>query len=235
MSFTVTQEDILTLRADAAVLPLEMTGRPTEGRAAQALAAAGGAELREALRRLKFLPVGGAAEIEAGRLPFRHLIVTAVPRWLTGKANELLALGRCYEAVCAQAARLGCASLATPFLSACYYRFPKAEAVHVALRETGKWPGETLFAADSPELLALSAQPWHKPQIVSYVGYYRDSAVFALDNGQFARVDLRAELRRADVIPYVEACYRVGVDPRQEPLPEEEIRRLRRIWEELDL
>ena len=234
MSYTVTQEDILRLRAEAAVLPLEMTGRPTEGRAAQALAAAGGEKLQDALRRLRFLPVGSAAEIEAGELPFRHLIVTAVPRWLTGKANELLALGRCYEAVYARAARLGCASLATPFLSGCYYRFPAEELVHVALREAERWTGETLFAADSRELLELSGRAYRRPQIVSYVGYYRDHAVFALDNGQFARVDLRPELRRADTVPYVEACYHEGVDPKQPPLPEAEIRRLRRIWEECE-
>ena len=54
MAYTVTQENILSLSADGAVLPLEMTGRPTEGRAAQALAEAGGEALEAALRKLKF-------------------------------------------------------------------------------------------------------------------------------------------------------------------------------------
>ena len=82
------------------------------------------------------------------------------------------------------------------------------------------------------ELLALSRKPWRRPQIVSYVGWYRDHALFELDNGQYARVDLRPELRRADRIPYFEACYRKGNNPLQPKLPPEEIERLRRIWDD---
>ena len=234
MSYTVTQEDILTIQAEAAVLPLEMTGAPTEGRASQSLTAAGGEALRLALADQGFLAVGSAAALTAGELPFRHLIVTPVPRWLTGKANELLALGRCYEAVFARADELGVTRLAMPFLSACYYRFPAAEAVHIALRAAERWSGEAVFAADTQALLDLSRQPYRKAQIISYIGYYRDHAIFALENGLYARVDLRPERPGVDVIPYFEACYRKGVDPLQEPLPEAEIARLRRIYEESD-
>ncbi len=235
MSYTVRPDDILTLAADAAVLPLEMTGRPTEGKAAQRLAQTGGEELRNALRKLKFLAVGSAAALDVQGLPFSNLIVTAVPRWLTGKANELLVLHRCYESVYALAEELGCRSLAAPFLSCCYFHFPLDDAVHIALQAARRWKGETLFSADTEELLALSQRPWRKPNIVSYIGYYRDHAIFALDNGLFARVDLRPELRQADVIPYFEACFREGNNPLQPKLPPEEIARLRRIWEELDL
>ena len=75
-------------------------------------------------------------------------------------------------------------------------------------------------------------RPWRKPQILSYIGYYRDHALFALDNGLFARVDIRPEKREADVIPYFEPCYRQDNNPLQKPLEEKEILRLRRIWEE---
>ena len=235
MPYSVTREDILSLRADAAVLPLEMTGRPTEGRAARRLTEAGGAALEAALGRLKFLSVGSAALLEVCPLPFEKLIVTAVPRWRTGKANELMILGRCYESVFALAAEQGLETLALPFLSACYYRFPAAEAVHVALHEAARRKGATIFTADTEELFSLSQASWRKPNIVSYIGYYRDHAIFALDNGLFARVDLRPELRQADVIPCFEACFREGNNPLQPKLPPEEIARLRRIWEELDL
>ena len=235
MSYTVRPDDILPLAADAAVLPLEMTGRPTEGRAALRLEAAGGEALREELRR-RFLPVGSAALLPGNYgLPFEKLIVTAVPCWRTGKANELLALRRCYESVFTLAEEQGCKSLVSPFLSTCYYRFPAEDAVHIALRAAERWSGDLSFSADTPELLALSEKPWRKPRIVSYVGYYRDHAIFELDNGLFARVDLRPELRQADVIPYFEACYRAGNNPLQPPLPPEEIGRLRRIWEEADM
>ena len=188
MAFTVTLDDILSLSADAAVLPLEMTGAPTEGRAAQALAAACGEGLRPAIRQVGFLAVGSAESLDCPERPFPRLIATAVPRWLTGKANELLALHRCYESVYALAEELGCKSLAMPFLSSCYFHFPLEDAVHIAL-----------------------------------------------DNGLFARVDIRPEKREADVIPYFEACYRQDNNPLQEPLPEEEIQRLRGIWEAYEL
>ena len=231
----VTLDDILTLSADAAVLPLEMTGAPTEGKAAQALAAVGGEELREALRKLRFLAVGSAAVLDVPGLPFANLIVTAVPRWLTGKANELLVLHRCYESVYALAEELGCRSLVSPFLSSCYFHFPLEDAVHIALGAAKQWKGETAFSADTEELYTLSQKPWQKPQILSYIGYYRDHALFALDNGLFARVDIRPERRDADVIPYFEACFREGNNPLQKPLEEQEILRLRRIWEETEL
>ena len=231
----VTLDDIMSLSADAAVLPLEMTGAPAEGKAAQALARAGGEALRDALRKLRFLAVGSAAVLDVPGLPFPNLIVTAVPRWLTGKANELLVLHRCYESVYALAQELGCRSLVSPFLCCCYFHFPQDDAVHIALRAAKGWEGETVFAADTEELLALSERPWQKPRILSYIGYYRDHALFALDNGLFARVDIRPERRDADVIPYFEACYRKGNNPLQRPLSKEEILRLRRIWEETEL
>ncbi len=234
MAYRVTREDILQISAEAAVLPLEMTGRPTEGAAALRLAEAGGERLQAALRAAKYLPVGSAAALEPGGLPFSRLIVTSVPRWLTGKANELLTLRRCYRSVFALASALGCGSLAAPFLSSCYYRFPLPEAVHIALHEAQAWRGEAVFAADTEELLRLSGEPWRRPKIVSYIGYYRDHALFALDNGLYARVDLRPEKREADVIPCFEACYREGNNPLQPPLPPEERARLQRIWEELD-
>ena len=231
----VTLDDIMSLSADAAVLPLEMSGAPAEGKAAQDLARAGGEALRDALRKLRFLAVGSAAVLDVPGLPFPNLIVTAVPRWLTGKANELLVLHRCYESVYALAQELGCRSLVSPFLCCCYFHFPQDDAVHIALRAAKGWEGETVFAADTEELLALSEKPWQKPRILSYIGYYRDHALFALDNGLFARVDIRPERRDADVIPYFEACYREGNNPLQRPLSKEEILRLRRIWEETEL
>ena len=234
MSYRVTREPILRLSADAAVLGLELTQSPAESTACQALAAAGGEALRRALGRQKYIPLGAAAALEGEGLPFRHLILTTIPRWLNGKCNELLALRRCYDSVLTLAEQLGCERLAAPFLSALYYCFPREEAVHIALSAAAGKCTELLFSAETEELYRLSREAYHKPAIVSYVGWYRDHAVFALDNGQYVRVDLRPELCSASVIPYVEPCYRVGNNPLQAPLPETEILRLQRIYEEGD-
>ena len=128
----------------------------------------------------------------------------------------------------------GCRSIALPFLSATAYRFPQDEAVKIAFAEAEKASADAVFVADTPELYALSQKPYRKPKIVSYVGWYRDHAIFELDNGLFARVDIRPEIRDVTPIPYFEACYRENNNPLQPKLPPEEIRRLRQIWEELD-
>ncbi len=227
----VTKSDILSLPADAAVLCVENTMEVAAEPISLRLAEAGGSALQEALNQLRFIPVGSAAVLETPPLPFRYLLVTAAPHWLTGKANELPVLHRCYESVLALAEELGCRSIALPFFSSTYYRFPLPEAVHIALSEAEKSALDVWFAAGSTELLALSQAPYRKPEILSYIGYYRDHALFELDNGLFARVDLRPENTEVELIPYFEACFRTGNNPLQPPLPGEEIARLRRIYE----
>ena len=64
------------------------------------------------------------------------------------------------------------------------------------------------------------------------MGYYRDHAVFRLDSGQYARVDIRPEIRDVNIRPFVEPCYYNEADPSLPPLSAEEILRLRRIYEE---
>lgn len=231
MSVATVQQDILSVEADAVVLGVEMTMGAADTPVCARLAEAGGDALRAELRRLRFLPVGSAAAADPGPLPFSHLIVTVQPRWLTGKANELFALRRCYRSVYAAAGELGCRTLASPFLSASYYRFPIEEAIHIAQQEAREQTLDTVFVAGSAEVYACSQRPYRKPQIVSYVGYYRDHALFELDNGLFARIDLRPENVDVAQIPYFEACYRSGNNPLQPPLPEAEIERLRQIYE----
>lgn len=234
MSYRVTREDILSLQADAAALSVEISLDVSDTPVCRVLATAGGEALRAAIRKKRFLPVGSAAEVEPCGLPFARLFAAAAPIWLTGKANELLALHRTYASLFAAAADAGCRSIALPFFSATRYRFPKDEAIKIAFAEAEKTDLTCLFVADTPELYELSLQPYRKPRIVSYVGWYRDHALFALDNGLFARVDIRPEITDVTPIPYFEACYRVGNDPKQPPLPDAEIARLRRIYEEND-
>ena len=112
----------------------------------------------------------------------------------------------------------------TPFLAADYYRFPRDEAVRIALTEAGSTDLQVSFVADTEELLSLSRTKFRKPEIVSYIGWYRDHAIF----------DLREEKRDVAPIPYFEACFRVGNNPLQEPLPLSEIERLKQIYRETD-
>ena len=147
--------------------------------------------------------------------------------------SELLVLRRCYESLYALARETGCQSLAAPFLSTDYYRFPLADAVQIAREEASRAAADTVFLTPTPALYELSRRPYRKPQILSYVGYYRDYAVFRLDDGNYAHVDVRPELRRVSVRPYVEPCYYMEADPAMRPRTPEEIARLRTIYEEM--
>ena len=235
MSYTVTQESILGVRADAAVISVENPMSVADGPVNTALAEAGGAALLLAIRAKRFLPVGHAAAVEPCGLPFRHLLVTAAPRWWGREANELIVLHRCYESLYALAEQLGCRTIATPFLSVNYYGFPKEEAVGVALAEAARAAADTVFIAESEELAAQSRKRYQKPRIVSYLGWYRDHAAFLLDNGQYAKVDMRPEMRDVSIRSYLEACYFDGRTAPPVPLPEEEKARLRAIYESYDL
>lgn len=232
MSYSVTQADILAVRADAAVICIENTMAVSEDPVSRALGRAGGEALRLALKRRRFLPVGSACAVEPCGLPFQRLFAVGTPQWRNGESNELLVLRICYEALYRLARETGSRSLAMPFLSSSYYRFPLEEAVQIAREEAMRADADTVFLAATPALYELSQRPYRKPQIVSYVGYYRDYAVFALDNGYFAHVDVRPELKSVSVRPYVEPCYYMEADPSMRPLTPAEIARLRAIYEE---
>ena len=235
MPFRVTQEDILSLSVDAAAFSVEISMEISPTPVCRALSASGGEALRAAIRAKRFIPVGSAVEIEPCGLPFTHLFAAAAPIWLTGKANELTALRITYQSLFAAAQKAGCKSLAVPFLSAMRYRFPQDEAVKIAFAEADKSSLEVVFAADTPELYALSQKPYRKPKIVSYIGWYRDHAAFLLDNGQYAKVDMRPEMRDVSVRSYLEARYFDGRTAPPVPLPEEEKARLRAIYEAFEL
>ena len=232
MSYTVTQDDILSVRADAAVICIENTMAVSEDPVSQVLGETGGEDLLRALKRRRFLPVGSACAVEPCGLPFKRLFAVGTPQWRNGESNELLVLRRCYESLYALARETGCRSLAAPFLSTFYYRFPLKEAVQIAREEAMRVKTDTVFLAPEHTVYELSQRPYRKPQIVSYVGYYRDYAVFRLDSGNFAHVDVRPELRSVSIRPYVEPCYYVEADPSMQPLTSAEIARLRAIYEE---
>lgn len=120
MPYSVTQADILSIRADAAVICIENTMEVSEDPVSQALAEAGGETLQKALRRRLFLPVGSACAVDPCDLPFRHLFAVGTPQWRNGESNELLVLRRCYESI--------------------YHRWPAKRAARVSLRPSSQRP-----------------------------------------------------------------------------------------------
>ena len=232
MPFEIIREDIMSVQADAAVICVENRMVIAESSVSEKLAEAGGEAFQAAIRQKRFLPVGSAESAESGIAHFRHIILAATPRWENAQGNEILILHLCYQRVFREASRCGCDSVAVPFLSTCYYRFPREDAVRVALFEAAKTPLHVMFVAEDQELFDLGRREYRKPEIRAYIGYYRDYAVFELDNGQFVRVDIRPENTEVTRILYVEPCYRLGHDPEQPLLPLSEVERLKRIYYE---
>ena len=232
MSYTVTDNNILSTNADAAVLAVENRMIVADSPICRALISD---NVESALKKRVFLPVGSAAVLEATVLPFKYLIITAAPRWENTRGNEILILHRCYQNIFRAADQLGCESLVTPFLSTFYYGFPKKDAVCAAFTEAGKTRLNVTFIADGEELFKLSTGDMKKPEIQSYIGYYRDHAMFELDNGRFARIDIRPEIRDVTLVPFFEPCYVMGNNPKQEPLSEREISRLTQVYQEWEL
>jgi len=234
MSHKTVFGNILEYEADAIVNCVNSYMRGVTNAAEARFLAAAGEKIKEELGRIEFVQVGKVAVTDGCDLPCRHVIHAVPPRWLTGKAQEFTALHICYQNLYAEAERLGVKTLAAPFLSTDYYRFPWKDAIRIAYAEADKHDLETVFVTDNEALFEESKKPYVKPEILSYIGYYRDHALFELDDGLFARVDIRTEMQDVTVIPYFEACYRVGNNPKQIPLPPEEIERLRKLYEEND-
>lgn len=230
MAYRITQDPILSVAADAAVLCVEIKTIATQSPSSVQLAGAADGAFRAWLKKERFLPVGSAGAAGAGIGPFREIILVATPRWMNAQGNEILILHYCYRNVFRVAEELGCKSVVMPFLSTYYYRFPREDAVHAALAEAEKTPLQVTFVAESGEVSRIARAGYRKPEIRSYIGYYRDHAIFELDDGRFVRVDIRPEIRDAVYIHYFAPCYRVGNNPKQPPLPPEEIERLKGVY-----
>ena len=232
MSYIISTEDILSVKADAAAVCIENTMKLSEEPVSQRLGECGGNELLTVLKEKRFLPVGRAWPFHVDSLPFRFLFAVGSPQWRYGECNEFFVLRCCYRSLFDLARQYQCHSLALPFLSTFYYRFPLEEAVHIGLEEADHTDLELIFLTQNRKEYELSQRPYSKPKLLDYLGYYHDHAVFRLDNGQFAFIDRRPERKDVMIRLYVRACYYLQSDPFLPPLSEDEIERMRRIYEE---
>ena len=103
--------------------------------------------------------------------------------------------------------------------------------MRIAFAEAERSALETDFLAETEERYALCQRTGKRPAIVDYIGYYRDDAVFALDNGLFAFVDRREERIAVTLKSFYDPCCLADTDPGRVPLEERELDRLRGIYE----
>ncbi len=94
---------------------------------------AGADELLAERRKIGEIAVGDAAATPAFALDAKYIIHTVGPYWQDGEHGEKDLLRSCYRKSLELADKLDCKSIAFPLISTGVYKFPKGEALHIAL------------------------------------------------------------------------------------------------------
>lgn len=137
MPLEMIRDDLLKLQVDAIVNPSNSSlfiGNPGSV-SGQLYDAAGKDDLEKACSLLSPIPLGHAVMTPGYKLPAKHIIHVAGPRWKGGDHQEDEHLAACYRNALTLALDHHLTSIAFPLLSSGNYRYPKDRALHVALNE----------------------------------------------------------------------------------------------------
>lgn len=132
MSLQIVCNNIVNMKVDAIVDPTDerySAGGGTD----QAIHRAAGRGLDAACAKLKPLRAGEAAVTPGFDLDAKWVIHTVGPRWIDGTHGESAQLRDCYRNSLEQAAQYGLESIAFPLLASGTFRFPKSEAISIAM------------------------------------------------------------------------------------------------------
>ncbi|MBR4779808.1 MAG: macro domain-containing protein [Lachnospiraceae bacterium] len=135
MPFQIIRNDITKVKADAIVNTANPQPTYGGGTDSAIYKAAGEKELLAERKKIGVIKRGDIAVTPAFNLRAKYIIHTVAPAWEGGDKGEFETLKNCYSKSLERALELGCNSIAFPLIATGVYRFPKSDALRIAMDE----------------------------------------------------------------------------------------------------